>query len=346
VTPEQAFLQDIIAHPEDDAPRLIYADWLDDRGQPGDADRAEFIRAQVGLASGRDAAGNTLTKEERKKYARDEETLASVQQGFWREQLWPLGVMTFELRRGFPEVVSMAAADFLARGEELFRLAPVRGVRLMDLAPEHVPALAASPHLSRLTTLDLSWNGIDAAGAQALAASPRLARLTWLNLSYNVICDAGAQALAASPHLARLTTLNLRYNGIDAAGAQALAASPHLRGLTYLNLNWNNIEDAGAQAVAASPHLARLTTLDLSCNNIGDAGARALAASPHLARLNHLYLSGNDIGAEGARALAVSPHLARLTHLYLSGNLVSPAVDLEIAREIARRRQSAKGHRR
>src|SRR5262245_51174460 len=41
-----AFLRDIIEHPEDDAPRLIFADWLEDNGDP---DRAEFIRVQCEL---------------------------------------------------------------------------------------------------------------------------------------------------------------------------------------------------------------------------------------------------------------------------------------------------------
>src|SRR5688500_16170422 len=42
----QAFLDAIVDAPDDDAPRLVYADWLDDHG---DADRAEFIRAQCEL---------------------------------------------------------------------------------------------------------------------------------------------------------------------------------------------------------------------------------------------------------------------------------------------------------
>jgi uncharacterized protein (TIGR02996 family) len=42
------FLSDIRAHPEDDAPRLIYADWLDEQGQ---LERAEFIRVQCRLAA-------------------------------------------------------------------------------------------------------------------------------------------------------------------------------------------------------------------------------------------------------------------------------------------------------
>src|SRR5690349_13768071 len=43
MTPDEAFLQAILEDPED-APRLIYADWLEDNGE---SDRAEFIRTQV-----------------------------------------------------------------------------------------------------------------------------------------------------------------------------------------------------------------------------------------------------------------------------------------------------------
>ena len=43
----EAFLASIRAAPEDDAPRLVYADWLDERGEPL---LAEFIRLQIALA--------------------------------------------------------------------------------------------------------------------------------------------------------------------------------------------------------------------------------------------------------------------------------------------------------
>lgn len=48
---EQPFLDEIHAHPYDDGPRLVYADWLEDRGD----DRAEYLRLEVelnGLAEG------------------------------------------------------------------------------------------------------------------------------------------------------------------------------------------------------------------------------------------------------------------------------------------------------
>ena len=44
---ERAFLADIAAHPQDDFPRLAYADWLEEHGK---SERAEFIRAQCELA--------------------------------------------------------------------------------------------------------------------------------------------------------------------------------------------------------------------------------------------------------------------------------------------------------
>jgi len=47
VTEELALLAAIVANPKEDAPRLVYADWLDENGQP---ERAEFIRVQIELA--------------------------------------------------------------------------------------------------------------------------------------------------------------------------------------------------------------------------------------------------------------------------------------------------------
>jgi hypothetical protein len=78
--------------------------------------------------------------------------------------------------------------------------------------------------------LNLYGNRVTAAGAEALAASPLLAGLTTLELAGNRIGTAGARALAASPHLGRLTRLTAgggpriravlarRFGGILAGG--------------------------------------------------------------------------------------------------------------------------------
>jgi uncharacterized protein (TIGR02996 family) len=44
-----AFVQAIIANPADDAPRLIYADWLEERGTEENDARAELIRLGIEL---------------------------------------------------------------------------------------------------------------------------------------------------------------------------------------------------------------------------------------------------------------------------------------------------------
>jgi uncharacterized protein (TIGR02996 family) len=61
VSTEAAILRAVCDRPEDDLPRLVYADWLEDHaGYTPDPDaagtRAEFIRVQVELAR---APGNT-----------------------------------------------------------------------------------------------------------------------------------------------------------------------------------------------------------------------------------------------------------------------------------------------
>jgi uncharacterized protein (TIGR02996 family) len=45
----EAFLQAIIDDPDDDTPRLIFADWLDENGEP---ERAEFIRCSATSVAG------------------------------------------------------------------------------------------------------------------------------------------------------------------------------------------------------------------------------------------------------------------------------------------------------
>src|SRR5215216_5077956 len=43
---ERALLAAIYANPDEDTPRLVYADWLDEHDQP---ERAEYIRVQIRL---------------------------------------------------------------------------------------------------------------------------------------------------------------------------------------------------------------------------------------------------------------------------------------------------------
>jgi uncharacterized protein (TIGR02996 family) len=64
VTHRDALLRAICENPDDDAPRLVYADWLDEHGDPR---QAEFIRVQIELACLPDdaRASHPLTERER-----------------------------------------------------------------------------------------------------------------------------------------------------------------------------------------------------------------------------------------------------------------------------------------
>ncbi len=47
MTDQKALLAAILAARDEDTPRVVYADWLDENGDPA---RAEFIRVQVRIA--------------------------------------------------------------------------------------------------------------------------------------------------------------------------------------------------------------------------------------------------------------------------------------------------------
>jgi uncharacterized protein (TIGR02996 family) len=268
MTHDEAFLQDILDHPEDDGPRLIYADWLLDHGGDAGAARGELIQLQCALArQGPGACPPSLQERERR--------LLDANQREWGSTFQRLGCRGLEYRRGFVEGVGMPASAFLASAPVLFRMAPLRQLKLYGAAAV-VEELAASPYLARVTTLDLENNDLGDEEVQALAASPHLGPLTTLLLWSNRIGDDGARALARSPHLGRLSRLDLSNNLVSDAGIQALATAPLLARLALLDLTKNRISDDGGRALLASPHVGPHTRFDLGKNPISEAVKEAL----------------------------------------------------------------------
>ena len=54
---EDAFLRAIQSNPKDDAPRLVYADWLDERGDEHSTRKAQFLRMTARLLTARSNIG-------------------------------------------------------------------------------------------------------------------------------------------------------------------------------------------------------------------------------------------------------------------------------------------------
>jgi uncharacterized protein (TIGR02996 family) len=274
MTHEEAFLQDVLEHPDEDAPRLVYADWLMDQADPAGAARGEFIHLQCALLGTEDSA----RRDELQARARQ---LLSAHQREWDSTLHRLGCSRVTYRRGFVEEVGMPAAAFLEQAATLFRCAPVRYLKLYDAGPRCAD-LAASPYLARLSTLDLEGNDLGDEELEALlggpAGTPHLGNLQTLLLFANRIGDAGLHALAgAGTCLARLSRLDLSAN-VCGAGVAELAQSRLLAQLSVLDLQRNRIGDDGALALAGSSHAGGLTWLDLSKNPIGEQARAALRA--------------------------------------------------------------------
>lgn len=346
LTDERPFLDAVFDRYDDNGPRLVYADFLDDSGEP---ERAELVRVQLALARLSDDDPRRPTLSDR------QAELLVQNRAAWTAHLAGL-VVSVDFRRGIPDSPTVDAATFLERGDELFARLRVRRLRLLDVGPV-LPKLAQSPLLAHVRELDLCGADLGNAGLAVLARSPHVKHLDALDLGFNTIDDAGAEQLARSPLLPNLTRLALNDNDrITDAGLAALANSPFFAGLTALDVSGNDIGDAGVRAVVASPSMARLQSFRVHNNPIGTGGAAALAASPILARtakaehklemrgcligpaggsalaacraLRHctaLDLSDNDLGDAGVTALLSSPHIGNLKALRLRRNRLTDA---------------------
>jgi uncharacterized protein (TIGR02996 family) len=313
-TDERPFLDAVFDRYDDDRPRLVYADFLDDTGQPG---RAELVRVQLALAR----LGDDDPR--RPALADRQAELLAQNRAAWTAHLTGL-VVGVDFRRGVPDAATVEAEAFLERGAELFERLRVRRLRLLD-AGRFMPKLAASPLLARVRELDLCSADLGNAGVGLLAKSPHLKGLAALDLGFNTIDDAGVEALARSPLLPGLTHLSLNDNDrITSAGLTQLATSPFFAGLTALDVSGNDVNDLGVRAVVESPAMGRLQSFRANNNPIGDGGLAALAGAPLLARMakaeHRLEFRGNMIGPPGAAALAVCPALRHCAALDLSDN--------------------------
>ena len=275
----------ILDNPEDDIPRLVFADWLEEHGE---ADRAEFIRVQIererlGEPAEHCHFGNvrnprrlTLDKVKQREALLARETeLWEKNKEVWHAELPVLnGIDWSRPQRGFvEEVTAESFPAFRTHADRLFDLTPLRGLGFgpssrfpepRDLNAESGIRLAGFPALARLRHLEFHGSSLGDRGATALARFPYVANLVSLEMSMSRVDDAGAAALAESPHLGNLRGLLLYMNRISNWGAFALARSRTLRRLAVLNLDLNHIGDLGGQAFAQTDQFPELLHLNLS----------------------------------------------------------------------------------
>jgi hypothetical protein len=214
VTTKEQLVHAVIADPDADAPREAFAAW----GVAHGDQQGELARIQLAEAHER-RLGSPLEAHRRYLEAYD---LIEQHEKEWAHEVLAIASQP-QFFRGFVEVVTLDVPAFLSRAQDLYALAPVRGVIFVDAGP-HMDALTASPQLSRLVYIKF-YNRSDAAP----------------------LADAGLRTLLASPHLGKLRVLQLGWNEITAEGVKALAASTLGRQLRYVSLGNNPTEDPSEQ---------------------------------------------------------------------------------------------------
>lgn len=311
----EAFLSAIVANPEDDTPRLVFADWLDEQGGEEDKAHAALIRAQcrAELLPPNSTARRTLEREAK--------AILKQYGDRWAKPLKDAGVVKgWTFRRGFLDGVTMSATAFAMNAKKVFDAAPtVRTAHFADASNE-VGRLARCEYLSRLAAVDLSY--MCACGycpiqndLRALFGSKHVRNLTRLCVAGDRMDAEGMKRLVKSAALARLTSLDASQNPLGIGGISELDRSKNLKQLQSLNLSNTELGDAGLKRLAELTNLPALRHLDLSHNDIGPEGLKSFLTSPLFAQLTSLGLAGNVFMDAGAKLLAAVPEGANLRRL-------------------------------
>ena len=240
----EPFLRAICENPADDAPRLVYADWLDENGDP---DRAEFIRCDcLGDGYRRDGRSGVATRLLRKNRAR------------WIAELPSAPGVSFDdgtVRGFFSTLRVFVPENFEGLRADLFRAAPIDALTFRFWGVEERKLVSAL------------WQAVEI---------PEAVHLRRLWASQQRFGPALGRFLQQFAGLQNLRQLWIRSSGLEDDGAVRLADAPHLRSLEELDLAYNGLTDASAQALVRSPNLDRVWSLNVRGNFFTPAGVRAL----------------------------------------------------------------------
>ncbi|MBA4189439.1 MAG: hypothetical protein C0467_15725 [Planctomycetaceae bacterium] len=273
---EELLHQAIADQPEEDTPRLAFADWLDELGGEANSTRAEFIRLQVMLYRANVEMPETKAARQR---AADLLERYRTAWGFPTGQLQSRCV----IRRGFVDEL-IVSDRWAARTLAFLPRHPITHIRLEGFSPDtfevfEIFGLLEVPAFRKVRSLEVKteqWIDELIGRLIRLGHFPYLESLSLIStgITPNAVVD-----IARCPRLARLRTLRVSF-----VGGYWMDPQHHmLRG----------VRDEGAVALATSPHLLELRELSLRGAAIGPVGARALVESPNLMNLERLILTGN-----------------------------------------------------
>jgi uncharacterized protein (TIGR02996 family) len=350
---DESFLQAIIERPDDDAIRLVYADWLEEHNQP---ERAEFIRVQIERAR--------LPEDHARQaglFARELRLLAE-HGAEWRAG--PPILKSARFRRGFIEYVEGNAEELAEQMLDAFQHAPLRDMCVAGWSSsEGLVTLSDLPELARIGSIRVAeWDPAtgeenlqaefeamlsDAPEFGALLGSRHLRNVTALSLSA-VLSRVHLQDILRHKSLSGLRKLRLGV-GLSADGiASELAEIPDLP-LESLQVDpgldcRHSLSMQGLQRLVNSGHWRRLRSLDVGVSpsnhqwlrfgealelsnlrtlrlregegtGVGVASFLSLTDASSWGHLESLGLDGIYLGSDGTDHLLAHAGLRQLRHL-------------------------------
>ena len=300
----ESFLAEIINNPDDDTPRLIYADWLEEQGDP----RSEFIRLQCEIAS-------------RPSYDPALSELREQEQRFLDQHApnWSKPVLRYaqniHYERGLISKVTLRLSDASDRVHRISRLTPLQKVKLIQVSKGRMIQFIGSPELGLLSELDFSNEQLGPQVMKELASCEYLDSIRALRLSKCQLNHASIKALTNSPALRNLNELYLDSNRIDGRGINSLVNSSLLKNLKKIDLTNNPLESADLALLLRQGDLKNLESLYL--HGLEDNEPLLPLAEAELPNLKHLQLAGPQAGLEMLEALHNSTLLDSLNSLEL-----------------------------
>ena len=299
----------ISQQPGEDEPRLVLADWFEERGDP----RGEFIRVgcEIARLDPRDQRLIDLEYRHRRLLLQ-------------HRKKWVKFVPKFphkaEFHRGFVHRMTLPAKVFIDSAEQLFRETPLEEVRLSQVKP-HVEELARCKHLRRLKHLDLRDAKLGLGRLKKLLASEYLDQLEGIDLSFNGLKVSAIREVCACETLHGIQRLILHSCGIDEQAMRLILESPISHGLQQLKIGYNELHPEVLHLLAAAEQMKTLRSFDFSHNSdVGGEGIRAIMQSEHFVNLDHLSLRACTRWGGGLEALAETDRTHRLVSLDLQGN--------------------------
>ena len=337
MTDGAALLRAVIAQPAEDTPRLVYADWLDENGDP---DRAAFVRGQCALAGMEpwDDGYTALDVRCRQLERAHPEWPGPLAPFVSRTERFS-GDRDRPFERGFPARVELTPAQFADHRRHLFTETPVREIEFrMDAG---AGGLAKRAGLSKLTGAEFSLARDPAAARAVLACLERLGGLQHFGLRGSILSEKQAGDVFASAALAAVESLTIMGTPLPASAEAAFAALdwPDLRRLVrvwvsqvdWLRAPWvNQLEELTIQDTEPNLSIGQrrlladvlpgtaVRKLNLGWWALDAAGGQALGEAVARSRVRSLALAQTSTSAEVAAALLTPNLLAQVRALYFS----------------------------